>query len=145
MREVLDNLVATYPALRERIFDGDELPQFLNVFVDGADVRLFEGLETAVPDGTTVILLPAVAGGGENGRPMGSHGPALEQTEPPATTQTQTPPRQPRQSPRAKARSACSPSATAERRPSRSPSVAISSPIAFSIIFCAACASESES
>ena len=48
MREVLEHLIATYPRLRERIFDGDELPQFLNVFVDGSDVRLLEGLETAV-------------------------------------------------------------------------------------------------
>jgi molybdopterin converting factor small subunit len=63
VREVLDTLVATYPSLRERIYDGTELPQFLNVFVDGSDVRLFEGLETKVADATTVILLPAVAGG----------------------------------------------------------------------------------
>ena len=63
VREVLDGLLAAYPALRDRIYDGDELPQFLNVFVDGSDVRLFDGLETKVEDGTTVILLPAVAGG----------------------------------------------------------------------------------
>ena len=63
VREVLDGLLAAYPTLRDRIYDGNELPQFLNVFVDGSDVRLFEGLETKVADGTTVILLPAVAGG----------------------------------------------------------------------------------
>ena len=63
VREVLESLVSTYPALRDRVFDGDELPQFLNVFVDGSDVRLFEGLETQVGDAATVILLPAVAGG----------------------------------------------------------------------------------
>jgi molybdopterin converting factor small subunit len=63
VREVLDNLLAEYPALRDRVYDGNELPQFLNVFVDGSDVRLSDGLETKVGDGTTVILLPAVAGG----------------------------------------------------------------------------------
>jgi molybdopterin converting factor small subunit len=64
VREVLESLVATYPPLRERIFDeGDELPQFLNVFIDGTDVRLSNGLETEVGSGATVILLPAVAGG----------------------------------------------------------------------------------
>ena len=63
VREVLENLVAQYPSLRARIFEGDELPQFLNVFIDGSDVRLFDGLETEVGDGATVILLPAVAGG----------------------------------------------------------------------------------
>jgi sulfur-carrier protein len=63
VREVLDGLLAEYPSLRDRVYDGDELPQFLNVFVDGSDVRLFDGLETKVEDGATVILLPAVAGG----------------------------------------------------------------------------------
>ncbi len=63
VREVLESLVSTYPSLRARIFEGAELPQFLNVFVDGSDVRLFEGLDTEVSDATTVILLPAVAGG----------------------------------------------------------------------------------
>jgi molybdopterin synthase sulfur carrier subunit len=63
VREALEALVAEYPALRDRIFDGDELPQFLNVFIDGSDVRLLDGLESEVAPGATVILLPAVAGG----------------------------------------------------------------------------------
>jgi molybdopterin synthase sulfur carrier subunit len=63
VREALEALVADYPALRDRVFDGDQLPQFLNVFVDGSDVRLLDGLESAVAPGATVILLPAVAGG----------------------------------------------------------------------------------
>jgi molybdopterin converting factor small subunit len=65
---VLERLVSTYPSLRDRVFAGDDLPQFLNVFIDGADVRLHQGLETEVPASSTVILLPAVAGG-EAGRP----------------------------------------------------------------------------
>ena len=63
VREVLEHLVDSYPTLRNRIFEGDELPQFLNVFIDGTDVRLNQGLETPVDPGATVILLPAVAGG----------------------------------------------------------------------------------
>jgi len=63
VREVLENLVGSYPSLRGRIFEGDDLPQFLNVFIDQDDIRLREGLETPVPEGATVILLPAVAGG----------------------------------------------------------------------------------
>ena len=66
VREVLENLVGSYPSLRGRIFEGDDLPQFLNVFIDGTDVRLNEGLETPVDEGATVILLPAVAGGYES-------------------------------------------------------------------------------
>jgi adenylyltransferase/sulfurtransferase len=64
VRELLENLVDSYPSLRNRIFEGDELPQFLNVFIDGTDVRLSQGLDTRVGEGATVILLPAVAGGG---------------------------------------------------------------------------------
>jgi len=63
VRQVLESLVASYPTLRDRLFDGDELPQFLNVFIDGNDVRLDQGLETPVAPDATVILLPAVAGG----------------------------------------------------------------------------------
>jgi molybdopterin synthase sulfur carrier subunit len=63
VREVLVTLVATYPALGDRVFDAGELPQFLNVFVDGSDVRLLDGLDTQIGDAATVILLPAVAGG----------------------------------------------------------------------------------
>ena len=66
VRDVIDELIATYPPLRERLFDGDELPQFLNVFVDGTDVRLLSGLDTEVGEGATMILLPAVAGGGSH-------------------------------------------------------------------------------
>jgi len=65
VREVLDNLIATYPALRDRIFDGDDLPQFLNVFLDGSDIRLGDGLGTAVGESGVVLLLPAVAGGSD--------------------------------------------------------------------------------
>ena len=63
VREALEQLVATYPPLGPRIFAGEQLPQFLNVFVDGADIRLAQGLDTELRDGATVILLPAVAGG----------------------------------------------------------------------------------
>jgi molybdopterin converting factor small subunit len=65
VRETLESLIGAYPSLRERIFEGEELPQFLNVFIDGSDIRLLDGLDTAVSDGTTVILLPAVAGGSD--------------------------------------------------------------------------------
>jgi molybdopterin converting factor small subunit len=63
VRELLEELVATYPGLRQRVFDGAELPQFLNVFVNGDDIRLGDGLESALAPNATVILLPAVAGG----------------------------------------------------------------------------------
>src|SRR5579862_2167681 len=63
VREALDALVAQYPSLRNRVLEGDGVPTFLNVFVVGEDVRLAAGLATEVNDGSTILLLPAVAGG----------------------------------------------------------------------------------
>jgi molybdopterin converting factor small subunit len=63
VREALSELVARYPALESRILAGDGVPSFLNVFVDGEDVRLAEGLATPVGSGSKILLLPAVAGG----------------------------------------------------------------------------------
>jgi sulfur-carrier protein len=63
VREALDTLVARFPALKVRVLEGDGVPSFLNVFVDGNDVRLLSGLETAVSPASKILLLPAVAGG----------------------------------------------------------------------------------
>ena len=63
VRDVLDDLAARFPELRERIFEGDGVAPFVNVYVEGEDVRTREGLETHVGRDATVILLPAMAGG----------------------------------------------------------------------------------
>jgi molybdopterin converting factor small subunit len=63
VRDLLDDLMARFPALRERIWEHDEVAEFVNVYVEGEDVRTLDGLETTVRDGATVILLPAMAGG----------------------------------------------------------------------------------
>jgi molybdopterin converting factor small subunit len=63
VRGALQALVIEYPALESRVLEGDGVPSFLNVFVDGEDVRLLNGLDTEVSAGSTVLLLPAVAGG----------------------------------------------------------------------------------
>ena len=51
------------PALRGRIFNGDDIAPFVNVYLEGEDVRTLDGLETPVRQDATVILLPAMAGG----------------------------------------------------------------------------------
>jgi len=63
VREALDTLVLQFPALRTRVREGDGVPSFLNVFVDGDDVRLLGGLDTTVTSTSKILLLPAVAGG----------------------------------------------------------------------------------
>jgi MoaD family protein len=62
--EVLEALFAQHGELRERLSDGSGgLRRFVNVYVDGEDIRFGEGLETPVADGGEVQILPAVAGG----------------------------------------------------------------------------------
>ena len=63
VRAALAQLLAQFPALEQRVLPDGELPSFLNVFVDGEDIRLLSGLETPVRPGAKVLLLPAVAGG----------------------------------------------------------------------------------
>jgi sulfur-carrier protein len=61
--EVLTELGAQYPALRERLFDGDELRRFVNVYVNDEDIRYLDDLATPVAAGEDVSIIPAVAGG----------------------------------------------------------------------------------
>lgn len=62
--EVLKALETAHPGFGERLFDGDgELRRFVNVFVADEDIRFLQGLDTPVPDGESVSIVPAVAGG----------------------------------------------------------------------------------
>jgi sulfur-carrier protein len=62
--EVLHNVDAAHPGFSDKILDEEgRLRRFVNVFVADDDVRYLQGLDTKVPDGETVSILPAVAGG----------------------------------------------------------------------------------
>ncbi len=63
VRELLEDLTKRLPALGKRVYDDGEIHSFVNVYVDGEDVRTRDGLDTPVRDSSTVILLPAMAGG----------------------------------------------------------------------------------
>lgn len=60
---VIAELDEHHPGLADRLLDDGALRRFVNVFVDDDDVRYLEGLDTKVPDGQTVSIIPAVAGG----------------------------------------------------------------------------------
>ena len=60
---VLADVVARYPALRAKLYDGDTLRHYINILVNDEDVRYLDDLDTAVSDGVVVALIPAVAGG----------------------------------------------------------------------------------
>jgi sulfur-carrier protein len=61
--EVIDDLVDRYPPLAAQLLQDGELAPFVNVYVDGEDVRTRDGLDTEVDDDDQLILLPAIAGG----------------------------------------------------------------------------------
>jgi molybdopterin synthase sulfur carrier subunit len=63
VRELLADLMGRFPALGPQLVEGDELAPFVNVYVEGEDVRTLDGVDTEVRPGSTVILLPAMAGG----------------------------------------------------------------------------------
>ena len=63
VRELLDDLMTRFPGLRAQLVEDDDIAPFVNVYVEGEDVRTLDGLETPVQDGASVILLPAMAGG----------------------------------------------------------------------------------
>ena len=64
LREVIKSLDSAYPGIASRLLDdGGKLRRFVNVYVNEEDVRFVDGLDTAVPDGAQVSIIPAVAGG----------------------------------------------------------------------------------
>ena len=65
---VIADLEANYSGISERLIDSDnagKLHRFVNIYVNDEDVRFSCGLDTAIADGDSVTILPAVAGGAE--------------------------------------------------------------------------------
>src|SRR5437773_1099301 len=64
MRALLDALERTYPGIRQQLCDETgEVRSFINIFVNGTEIRQLEGLSTPVQDGDEVSIIPAMAGG----------------------------------------------------------------------------------
>ena len=64
LAEVIDALELAHPGLKARVLDDDgAIRRFVNVYVNDDDVRFADGLATATPDGTSISIIPAVAGG----------------------------------------------------------------------------------
>jgi molybdopterin converting factor small subunit len=62
--EVLQSVVASHPDTQSQLFAGDgELNRYANVYLHDEDVRVLDGLETAVGASDTLVILPAMAGG----------------------------------------------------------------------------------
>ena len=64
VQELLASLEKNYPGLKERICDeSGQIRRFVNIFVNGEDIRFKEGPNTPVAEGAEVSIIPAIAGG----------------------------------------------------------------------------------
>lgn len=64
LRDALADLDAQYPGIGARVLDDEgRLRRFVNVYVNDDDVRFLEDLQTPTPDGSSISIIPAVAGG----------------------------------------------------------------------------------
>ncbi|HEY7829317.1 MAG TPA: MoaD/ThiS family protein [Solirubrobacteraceae bacterium] len=62
--EILRDLASSHPATESQLFSAEgQLNRYVNVYLNDEDVRVLEGLETAVGDSDTLVILPAMAGG----------------------------------------------------------------------------------
>ncbi|MEV6205986.1 MoaD/ThiS family protein [Kitasatospora sp. NPDC051914] len=61
--ELFQDLDSRHPGIAERLLDAGELRRFVNVYLNDEDVRFLEGISTALADGDSITILPAVAGG----------------------------------------------------------------------------------
>ena len=64
VKDLIHDLDDRYPGFRARLCEeGGELRRFLNIYIDGEDIRFLDNLATCIPDGAEVSIVPAIAGG----------------------------------------------------------------------------------
>ncbi len=61
--QALNDLTQQYPDLRQHIFNGEELRNFVNVFIGEEDVRFLDGLNTEITESDNLRIIPSIAGG----------------------------------------------------------------------------------
>jgi sulfur-carrier protein len=64
VEELISDLEKKYPGLKERVCDeSGQIRRFINVFINGEDIRFKDGAKTQVSEGSEVSIIPAIAGG----------------------------------------------------------------------------------
>jgi molybdopterin synthase sulfur carrier subunit len=64
VNDIIATLEETYPGVKERLLDGDgEVKKFINIFVDGEEIRALQGGATPISEKSEVSIIPAMAGG----------------------------------------------------------------------------------
>lgn len=61
--QALDDLTAQYPDLRQHLYDGRELRNFVNIYLNQEDIRYGDGIQTVVGEDDTLMIIPSIAGG----------------------------------------------------------------------------------
>jgi adenylyltransferase/sulfurtransferase len=61
----LNDLTRQHPDLRQHLFEGDDLRNFVNVYLNKEDVRQLDGPATAVSEDDTLMIIPSIAGGNQ--------------------------------------------------------------------------------
>ncbi len=61
--ELVEVLEKSYPGMKERLSDGGKIRRFINIYVNEEDIRFVNKEETALKDGDSVSIVPAIAGG----------------------------------------------------------------------------------
>jgi adenylyltransferase/sulfurtransferase len=59
----LSDLTGQYPDLRQHLYDGQELRSFVNIYLNQEDIRFGDGVDTAVDQDDTLMIIPSIAGG----------------------------------------------------------------------------------
>lgn len=63
LKELIQLLIQQYPELESRLLEGGKLRRFVNIFLNGQDIRMLQGLDTLIQDRDELAILPAVVGG----------------------------------------------------------------------------------
>tara|TARA_B100001146_G_C15950440_1_gene335326 strand:- start:90 stop:371 length:282 start_codon:yes stop_codon:yes gene_type:complete len=62
--QIVESLESAYPGMRERLIDDNgDLRHFVNIYLNGEDIRYIDGLKSSVSDNDELSIVPAVAGG----------------------------------------------------------------------------------
>ncbi|UCH30780.1 MAG: MoaD/ThiS family protein [Myxococcales bacterium] len=61
--EVIESLEASHPGMKDRLCDEKGVRRFVNLYANDEDIRFLDNLDTALKDGDTLSIVPAIAGG----------------------------------------------------------------------------------
>ena len=63
VREIIEDLERNFPGIKERLCDEKGVRRFVNIYQNEEDIRFLDGLDTAVKEGDSISVVPAIAGG----------------------------------------------------------------------------------